>query len=58
MSDSGDLGHVDWEDYSELHKADDGGGVLSSFKSIRQGVITSYSIHYTKLYDSQRPPPP
>lgn len=31
---------VQWDDISELHEAGDGGGLLSSFKAIRQGSLS------------------
>ena len=45
MSDQGDLPPIDWEDFSELHKTDDGGGVLSSFKAVRQGTLAQL-VHF------------
>ncbi|AZI38034.1 hypothetical protein EGO55_20390 [Caenibius tardaugens NBRC 16725] len=30
---------VEWDDHSELHRKDDGGGVFSDFKSIRSGTL-------------------
>ena len=54
MSDSGELDHVDWEDFSELHKADDGGGVMSSFKSIRQGTLAQLVHFVASLPEHER----
>jgi hypothetical protein len=30
---------IDWDDFAELHEADDGGGLLSGFKAIWQGPL-------------------
>ena len=45
MSEPSDLTPVDWNDFSELHKADDGGGVLSSLKAVRQGKLAEL-VHF------------
>lgn len=34
------LDPVEWDDFSELHEKDDGGGILSGFKSLHQGTLT------------------
>jgi hypothetical protein len=41
MSDraSGETRPVDWNHFAELHRIEDGGGVLSSFKAIQQGTL-------------------
>ncbi|HSM53836.1 MAG TPA: hypothetical protein VK839_06625 [Erythrobacter sp.] len=32
-------GTVDWDAYSSLHRADDGGGLLDAAKILRQGTL-------------------
>lgn len=39
MTDRDMPAQVDWDDYSELHRKDDGGGVLSGFKQVRHGTL-------------------
>ncbi|MBW8785492.1 MAG: hypothetical protein JF593_12790 [Novosphingobium sp.] len=30
---------VEWDDSAELHRADDGGGLLNGFKAVRHGTL-------------------
>ncbi len=39
MSDTPRAHPVEWDDHSELHRKDDGGGVFSGFKTIRSGSL-------------------
>ncbi len=45
MSDSVGSTHVEWNDFSELHVKDDGGGLLSGLKAIRQGTLADL-VHF------------
>ena len=54
MSDPSDLPPVDWDDFSELHMKDDGGGVLSSLKAIRQGTLAELVRFVSRLPEEER----
>ena len=41
MSDSANPVHVEWNDFAELHEKNDGGGIFSGLKAIRQGTLAS-----------------
>ena len=49
-----ELPPVDWDDFSELHRADDGGGVLTSFKAIRQGPLAELVKFVAMLPENER----
>jgi len=54
MSDSGDLPPVNWGDFAELHTSDDGGGVLSSLKAVRQGTLAELVHFVASLPEGER----
>ena len=54
MSDPADLPPLDWDDFSELHKSDDGSGVLSSFKAMRQGTLSQLVHFVASLPEDER----
>ena len=54
MTDPADLPPVNWDDFSELHKKDDGGGLLSSFKAIRQGRFADLVRFVSSLPEEER----
>lgn len=44
----------DWSDHAELHRADDGGGVLHGMKAIRQGTLAALVRHVMALPEDKR----
>jgi hypothetical protein len=54
MNEPAGLPPVDWEDFSELHKTDDGGGVLSSLKAVRQGTLAQMVHFVASLPEEER----
>lgn len=54
MSDSVDPSHVEWSDFSELHVKDDGGGLLSGLKAIRQGTLAELVYFVASLPEEDR----
>ena len=51
---SGSLPPVEWSDHSELHRKDDGGGILSSFKAVRQGTLAQMVKFVASLPEEER----
>ena len=45
---------VEWEDHSELHRKDDGGGVFSGFKTIRSGSLADLVGYVASLPEHER----
>ena len=45
---------VDWDDFSELHEKNDGGGLLSSFMAIRQGPLRDLVAFVASLPEEDR----
>lgn len=54
MTEATDLPPVNWDDFSELHVKDDGGGVLSSLKAIRQGKLSDLVRFVASLPETER----
>ena len=54
MGEPADLPPFDWDDFSELHMADDGAGVLSSLKAIRQGTLAELVHFVSSLPEEER----
>ena len=54
MTDPTDLQPLNWDDFSELHVKDDGGGVLSSLKTIRQGKLSELVRFVASLQEADR----
>jgi len=54
MTDSSNLQPVNWDDFSELHAKDDGGGLLYSFKAIRQGKFAELIRFVASLPEEER----
>jgi hypothetical protein len=54
MSAPSDRRPVHWDEFSELHMTDDGGGVLSSFKAIRQGPLAELVRFVSRLPEQER----
>ena len=55
MSDSSGTSAVDWEHSAELHKKDDGGGLLYRFKTIRRGTVAELVDFVMDLPESEQP---
>ncbi len=45
---------VEWDDHSELHRKDDGGGVFSGLKSIRSGTLADLVSYVAHLPEDER----
>ena len=45
---------VEWDDRSELHRKDDGGGVFFSLKSIRSGTLAELVAYVSMLPEDER----
>ena len=45
---------VEWDDHSELHRKDDGGGVFSDFKSIRSGPLSELVAYVAHLPEDEQ----
>ncbi|QZP06939.1 hypothetical protein [Caenibius sp. WL] len=45
---------VEWEDHSELHRKDDGGGVFSGLKTIRSGTLAELVAFVARLPEDER----
>lgn len=45
---------LDWSDHAELHRANDGGGVLHGMKAIRKGTLADMVRHVMALPEDQR----
>ena len=45
---------VEWDDHSELHRKDDGGGVFSGLKSIRSGTLAELVGYVEHLPEDER----
>lgn len=54
MSDAANPNHVEWNDFSELHAKDDGGGLLSGLKAIRQGTLAELVYFVASLPEDER----
>jgi hypothetical protein len=54
MTDSVNPTHVQWDDFSELHVKDDGGGLLSGIKAIRQGTLAELVYFVASLPEEER----
>ena len=54
MSDNDDFAPADWDVFCELHRSDDGGGVLSSFKMVRQGSLAQLVHFVASLPEEER----
>jgi hypothetical protein len=54
MTDPVKLPNVDWGDPSELHEKNDGGGLLSHFKAIRQGTLADLVHFVASLPEEER----
>jgi len=48
------LPHVHWNDFSELHVKDDGGGLFSGLKAIRQGTLAELVRFVMALPEDER----
>lgn len=55
MSDSSRTSAVDWGHSAELHKKDDGGGLLYRFKTIRRGTVAELVDFVMDLPESEQP---
>ena len=49
------LDPVEWDDFSELHEQDDGGGILSSFKALHHGTLAELVRFIMHLPAADRP---
>jgi hypothetical protein len=47
-------GGLVWSDYAELHRADDGGGVLSGLKALRHGTLAEMVRFVASLPETER----
>jgi hypothetical protein len=54
MNDPANSSHVEWNDFSELHVKDDGGGILSGLKAIRQGTLAELVYFVASLPEDER----
>lgn len=45
---------VEWNDHSELHRKDDGGGVFSGLKAIRSGTLAELVGYVAHLPEGER----
>lgn len=54
MTDPANATHVEWNDFSELHVKDDGGGILSGLKAIRQGTLAELVYYVASLPEDER----
>jgi len=54
MSDSAIPAHVEWNDLAELHEKDDGGGILSGLKAIRQATLAELVRYVALLPEGER----
>ena len=54
MSDTPRAHPVEWDDHSELHRKDDGGGVFSGFKTIRSGSLAELVAFVASLPDDEQ----
>jgi hypothetical protein len=54
MNDRAKSSHVEWNDFSELHVKDDGGGILSGLKAIRQGTLAELVHFVSSLPEDER----
>lgn len=54
MSDAPQAHHVEWDDHSELHRKDDGGGVFSGFKTIRSGSLAELVAYVAGLPEDEQ----
>ena len=43
-----------WDDYSALHRSDDGGGLLSDMKAVRHGTLAELVRFVVSLPESER----
>lgn len=51
---AGQRSPVEWDDHSELHRKDDGGGLLSGLKSIRSGSLADLVGYVSHLPEDER----
>ncbi len=54
MSDSANPAHIEWNDLAELHEKDDGGGILSGLKGIRQATLAELVRYIAQLPEAER----
>lgn len=54
QSSDGSLRPVEWGDHAELHRKDDGGGLLSAFKAVRQGTLAELVRFVASLPEEER----
>lgn len=54
MTDPVNPTHVQWDDFSELHAKDDGGGLFSGVKAIRQGTLAELVYFVASLPEEER----
>jgi len=54
MTDPARLPSVHWEDYAELHRQEDGGGLLSELKALRHGTLAEMVSHVALLPEGER----
>jgi hypothetical protein len=45
---------VDWDHFAELHRCEDGGGLLSAFKSVRSGTLAELVHVVASLPEQER----
>ncbi len=46
---------IAWDDTASLHRSDDGGGLLSDFKSVRRGTLAELIRFVLTLPEADRP---
>ena len=51
---AGNNAPVEWDDHSELHRKDDGGGVFFGLKSIRSGTLAELVAFVSRLPADER----
>lgn len=54
MHDPANPTHVEWDDFSELHVKNDGGGLFSGLKAIRQGTLAELVHFVASLAEDER----
>ena len=54
MSEQDGTQAVDWNDFAELHRKDDGGGLLSRFKQVKKGTLAELVRFVSHLPDDEQ----
>lgn len=55
QGESGGPSGIDWDDHSELHKREDGGGLAHRFKTIRRGTFAELIDFVMDLPEADQP---